>query len=99
MRGGAGHLAFQVECRGFNPPVRSITFLASIRTGGRSSKRAGRSGAICHRSSPEVLTNDPGIDISAAPPEFSFGRASISNDPDVAEVSGSRRSFGSDQEF
>jgi hypothetical protein len=35
-----------------------------------------------------------GIDISAAPPEFRFGRASISNDPNAAEVSGSHCSFG-----
>jgi hypothetical protein len=91
--------ASQAECRGFDShcPLqlswRALVLKAALR------KRAGAPGAVCHQSGLRVLTNDPGIDISAAPPELGSGRLHSHTTPTLPRSSDLADRLGPDRDL
>jgi len=80
-------------------PSPAPTFPASIRTEGCSLKGAGLPEAVCHQTGLRVLTNDPGIDISAAPPELGSGKLHFHTTPTLPRSSDLADRLGPDRDL
>jgi hypothetical protein len=91
--------ASQAECRRFDShrPLqlswRALVLKAALRKG------AGAPGAVCHQSGLQVLTNDPGIDISAAPPELGSGKLHSHTTPTLPRSSDLADRLGPDRDL